>query len=85
MSLSIEIIALFLKVFSNYDVSFYDSLNKEVLGQDTNQTIGPSGVALLKTIEELKQKLENARAEISNLEGINEDHQVDLEEADANA
>ena len=62
-----------------------DSLNKEVLGQDANPTIGPSGVALLKTIEELKQKLENARAEIINLEGINEDLQVDLEDADANA
>lgn len=55
-----------------------DALNKDVLGEDVNPAFGPNGVALLKTIEELKQKLENARTEISNLEEINKNQQGDL-------
>jgi hypothetical protein len=54
-------------------------LNKEVLGKDVNPAIGPSGVALLKTIEGLKLKLDNARAEIADLDGLNEDLQIDLD------
>lgn len=58
-------------------------LNKDVLGQDVNPAIGPNGVALLKTIEGLKLKLDNARTEIDDLQGINEDLQVDLDNATA--
>jgi hypothetical protein len=58
-----------------------DALNKDVLGEDVNPVFGPNGVALLKTIEELKQKLENARGEITNLEAINNDLQNDMEDA----
>ena len=60
-------------------------INEQVLGSDVNPAYGPSGVALLKTIEELKQKLERARGEIVNLEGINEELLIDLEKAAANA
>jgi len=58
-------------------------LNKDVLAEDVNPAIGPSGVALLKTIEGLKLKLDNARAEISDLDKINEDLQIDLDDATA--
>ena len=58
-------------------------LNKDVLGQDVNPAIGPNGVALLKTIEGLKLKLDNARTEIDDLQGINEDLQIDLDNATA--
>ncbi len=58
-------------------------LNKDVLGQDVNPAIGPNGVALLKTIEGLKLKLDNSRTEIDDLEGINEDLQIDLDNATA--
>ena len=58
-------------------------LNKDVLGQDVNPAIGPNGVALLKTIEGLKLKLDNSRTEIDDLQGINEDLQVDLDNATA--
>ena len=58
-----------------------DTLNKDVLGEDVNPAIGPDGVALLKTIEELKLKLDNARAEASNLGEINDDLQIDLDNA----
>jgi hypothetical protein len=61
-----------------------DTLNKDVIGEDINPAFGPNGVALLKTIEELKQKLENARAEISNLGQINKNLQIDMEDAVAN-
>ena len=56
-------------------------LNENVLGEDVNPAIGPNGVALLKTIEELKLKLDNARAEIDNLDRINEDLQIGLDDA----
>ena len=58
-------------------------LNKDVLGQDVNPAIGPNGVALLKTIEGLKLKLDNSRTEIDDLQGINEDLQIDLDYATA--
>ncbi|MHC5117251.1 MAG: hypothetical protein ACYSQY_09335 [Planctomycetota bacterium] len=58
-------------------------LNKDVLGQDVNPAIGPNGVALLNTIEGLKLKLDNARTEIDDLQGINEDLQIDLDNATA--
>ena len=57
------------------------AMNKDVLGQDVNPAIGPSGVALIQTIEELKLKLDRARSEISDLENINDTLQVDLEDA----
>lgn len=59
------------------------ALNENVLGEDVNPAIGPNGVALLKTIEELKLKLDNARAEISDLDESNEDLQIDLDDATA--
>ena len=58
-------------------------LNKEILGQDVSPAIGPNGVALLKTIEGLKLKLDNARIEIDDLQGINENLQIDLDNATA--
>ena len=61
-----------------------DTLNKNVLVEDVNPAIGPHGVALLKTITELKTKLDNARSEIINLQNINEDLHIDLEDATAN-
>jgi len=57
------------------------ALNKNVLAEDVNPAIGPNGVALLKTIEELKLKLDNARAEIDNLDKLNENLQIDLDDA----
>ena len=57
------------------------ALNKDVLAEDVNPAIGPDGVALLKTIEELKLKLDNARAGIDNLDKLNEDLQTDLDDA----
>ncbi|MCI0500026.1 MAG: hypothetical protein L0Y36_10180 [Planctomycetales bacterium] len=64
-----------------------DSLNKNVLvlGQDVNPAVGLNGVGLLKTIEDLKQKLENTRAEVANLQGINDTLQLDLADAAAKA
>ncbi len=58
-----------------------DTLNKDILAEDVNPALGPNGVALLKTIEEMKSKLDNARAEIVQLAQINEDFQTDLEDA----
>ncbi len=58
-----------------------DTLNKDVLGVDVNPAFGPNGVALLKTIEELKLKLDNARAEIENLDTLNKNLHIDLEDA----
>jgi hypothetical protein len=58
-----------------------DTLNKDILREDVNPAIGPSGVALLKTIEELKLKLDNARAEIDNLDQLNQGLHGDLENA----
>ena len=58
-----------------------DTLNQTVLGSDVNPAIGPNGVALLKTIEELKQKLENERANNDTLQDINQNLQNDLEDA----
>jgi len=58
-----------------------NSFNKEILDEDINPAIGPNGVGLLKTIKELKSKLNNARGEIVNLEQINDDMQIDLEDA----
>ena len=58
-----------------------DTLNKEILAEDLNPAIGPNGVALVKTIEELKSKLDNARVEIMNLEQDNDDLMIDLEDA----
>jgi hypothetical protein len=60
------------------------ALNENVLAGDVNPAIGPNGVALLKTIDEVKQKLENERLEVSNLKQINEDLQADLETAGSN-
>lgn len=57
------------------------ALNEDVLGEDVNPAIGPSGVALLKTIEELKLKLDTARAKTSDLDKLNEDLYTDLEDA----
>jgi hypothetical protein len=57
------------------------AMNKDVLGQDVNPAIGPSGVALLQTIEELKLKLDRARTEIDNLNSINDDLNLDLQSA----
>jgi hypothetical protein len=57
------------------------ALNENVLREDVNPAIGPDGVALLKTIEDLKQKLENERANINNIQQINENLQIDLEDA----
>jgi hypothetical protein len=56
-------------------------LNKNILGSDANPAFGPNGVALLKTIEDLKQKLDNARGEISDLEGANTNLNADLQDA----
>ena len=58
-----------------------DTLNQTVLGSDVNPAIGPNGVALLKTIEDLKQKLENERANNDTLQDINQNLQNDLEDA----
>lgn len=60
------------------------ALNENILGSDVNPAIGPNGVALLKTIEELKQKLDNERTEVSNLKQINQTLQTDLEDAAGN-
>lgn len=56
------------------------ALNENVLGSDVNPAIGPNGVALLSTMEELKQKLENERTEVSNLQQIIQNQQSDLED-----
>lgn len=53
----------------------------ESLGTDANPAVGPNGVALLNTIEDLKLKLENARAENKNLKDINETLQGSLDDA----
>jgi hypothetical protein len=53
----------------------------ETLGQDANPAAGPDGVALLNTIQELKLKLDNARAETANIKNIAEDLQAGLEDA----
>jgi hypothetical protein len=58
-------------------------LNKGVLGEDVSPAIGPDGVALLETIQDLKSKLDNTRSEIDNLNQINEDLQLDLDDATA--
>ncbi|MHC5083496.1 MAG: hypothetical protein ACYTET_06110 [Planctomycetota bacterium] len=55
------------------------------LGDDASPAIGPSGVALLQTITDLKQKLDAARAEIENLNGIQTTLQDDLDDMDAQA
>jgi hypothetical protein len=57
------------------------ALNENVLGNDVSPAIGPNGVALLRTIEGLKLKLDNARAEVSDLDNINNDLQLDLDDA----
>lgn len=51
------------------------------LGADANPGIGPNGVALLNTIGELKQKLENARTELEQSKSINETLQTNLDDA----
>ena len=56
-------------------------LNENVLGKDANPAFGPESVALLITIEELKLKLDNAVAEISNLNQTNGNLHADLDEA----
>ena len=53
----------------------------ENLAQDVTPTMGPDGIALLNTIEDLKQKLDNARAELDNSDAITENLQADLEDA----
>jgi hypothetical protein len=53
----------------------------ETLGQDANPATGPDGVALLNTIQELKLKLDSARADTQNIKGIAEDLQANLETA----
>ena len=58
-----------------------DSLNKEILGEDTNPLFGPDGVSLIAGIEELKTKLDNARVQVSDLEGIREKLESDLKDA----
>ncbi|HOK96713.1 MAG TPA: hypothetical protein PKW71_11355, partial [Anaerohalosphaeraceae bacterium] len=60
-----------------------DALNKNVLGQDLNPAVGLNGVALLKTIEDLKQKLDGARQQMANLQSINDTLQSDLADAAA--
>jgi len=60
------------------------SLNEDVLKEDTNPAFGPDAVALLMVIEELKTKLDNARKEITNLKEINNNQQADLDAAAAN-
>lgn len=57
------------------------ALNEDVLGADVNPAIGPSGVALLTTIEELKDKLDKARSEVIDIQQINEKLNFKLEEA----
>ncbi|MBL7216027.1 MAG: hypothetical protein ISS71_10150 [Phycisphaerae bacterium] len=44
---------------------------------------GPDGIAILKSVEDLKQELENAKAEIDNSKNITEDLQNQLEDAQA--
>ncbi|MEN8127756.1 MAG: hypothetical protein ABFR90_08110 [Planctomycetota bacterium] len=60
-------------------------MNNLVLGSDVNPAYGPDDVALLKTIEELKQKLETARAEAASLDQISQGLKNDLQNAAANA
>ena len=60
-----------------------DTLNQTVLGTDVNPAIGPDGVALLKTIEDLKQKLESERANTVTQKEINQNLGTDLEDATA--
>ena len=55
----------------------------ENLGQDANPAIGPDGIAILSTIEDLKQKLESARSELDSFDVITEGLQADLEAAQA--
>jgi hypothetical protein len=62
-----------------------DSLNKNVLGPDVNPAVGLNGVGLLKTIEDLKQKLDTARADSASKQGIIDTLQLDLADAAAKA
>ncbi|MCE5186115.1 MAG: hypothetical protein LLF76_08340 [Planctomycetaceae bacterium] len=50
------------------------------LGQDVNPAIGPNGVALLNTIQELKVKLDNARKENQDLKTRGEALQGNLDD-----
>lgn len=62
-----------------------DVLNKNILGPDLNPAVGLNGVALLKTIEDLKQKLDSTRQQTANLQNINDALQSDLADAAAKA
>ncbi|MBC8379771.1 MAG: hypothetical protein H8E62_11425, partial [Planctomycetes bacterium] len=53
----------------------------EGLGDDIDPASGPDGIAILKTVEDLKQKLESARAELDNFDTISKDLQADLQAA----
>jgi hypothetical protein len=57
------------------------ALNENVLGEDVNPAIGPDGVALLKAVEDMKQKLDNERANQATLKEINQNLQTDLQDA----
>lgn len=67
------------------EVSMKTKETLEALGEDVNPAFGPNGVALLKTIDELKLKLENARSENGNLSGIIDNLQTDAEDTKAQA
>ncbi len=51
------------------------------LGTDGSPAFGPDGIAILKTIEDLKQKIETARAEIEASNKVTENLQADLKAA----
>ena len=51
------------------------------LGSDASPVFGPDGIAILKTVEDLKQKLESAREELDNFNTITQNLQADLQAA----
>ncbi len=53
----------------------------EGLGEDVSPALGPNGIALLKTVEDLKQKLDNERAKLDAFEKEAENVQTALNAA----
>lgn len=48
---------------------------------DVTPVFGPDGIAILKSVESLKQDLQNTRAELENCQNINQDLQTELTDA----
>lgn len=65
------------------DISMRINLTQGALGDDLNVVTGSEGIALLPTIEELKQKLENARSQVADFGILNDNLQTDLDNATA--